>query len=84
MDHGKHSTYVSGCRCEDCRRANSDYQKKYRNTDKGRAHARRSARIQRKAQALALAYLRQTNKKVYFALYDMAKEIHLSEEMDDE
>lgn len=28
--HGSHSSYVSGCRCEECRRANRDYARKLR------------------------------------------------------
>jgi hypothetical protein len=81
MTHGKQSSYVSGCRCDLCRAANSDYQKRYRKTEKGRATARRNAKIQRQAQALALAYLRVNDRRTYFGIYDMAKESVLAEEI---
>ncbi len=30
MEHGKRSTYVAGCRCEACRAAEAEYQRKHR------------------------------------------------------
>jgi hypothetical protein len=74
MIHGRQSAYVAGCRCETCREANREAQARYRSTAKGREQARRNARVQRRAQALALAHLRATDRRAYFAVYDQAKE----------
>lgn len=73
MIHGRQSAYVAGCRCEDCRQANRAAQARYRSTAKGKEQARRNARVQRRAQSLALAYLRANDRRAYFAIYDEAR-----------
>lgn len=46
MTHGTRTTYQSGCRCEDCKAANADFQKQYRSGQRsGRSYAREPAPI---------------------------------------
>ena len=71
---GVYSTYVQGCRCEPCKRANAAYQRKYRSSQEKRALAVRVSRRRNYAAMLALKYLRTHDKRTYYRLMDEAQQ----------
>jgi hypothetical protein len=71
---GVYSTYVQGCRCLACKKANTNYQRKYRSTEDKRKIAVRHAKRHNRAAVLALRHLRDHDKKTYYKVMDEARE----------
>ena len=70
---GSYSSYVAGCRCDECKRANAAYHRKHRDKAEIRRKAVRYSRRRNHAAYLALRYLRQNNSRAYFQVMDEAQ-----------
>ena len=71
---GTYSTYVQGCRCVACKKANTNYQRKYRSAEDKRKIAVRHAKRRNRAALLALRHLRDNDTKNYYKVMDQARE----------
>lgn len=68
--HGTRRRYQQHCTCPECSKANDDYQTSWR----ARA-SQREAKVQRKAEVLALEWLRGYDYQQYLAVRRQAAEI---------
>jgi hypothetical protein len=71
---GIYSTYVQGCRCVSCKKANATYQRKYRSAQDKRKIAVKHSKRRNRAAMLALRYLRDNDKTMYYKVMDEARQ----------
>jgi len=65
-NHGTYNAYTNGkCRCALCRKAASEYMKKYRQTEHGSGSARYYAVLQAKRAQLAARWVKKNRPDVW-------------------
>lgn len=64
--HGTYNSYTNGkCRCEECRKAASDYMRKYRSTDRGRKTQRYYTILGNKKAQLASQWIQENRPDIW-------------------